>query len=237
MGLIFNADVGEGLGNEAEIMPYISWCNIACGVHAGSDKVIQETIQFAKKHNVKIGAHPSYPDRDNFGRISMKISKNDLIKTIANQIALVKYYTEKIGCKLHHIKPHGALYNDAIKDKNVADAIYESVKSIDKSLKIVTTKESMISKVYRDVFDIKHEVFADRNYNEDLSLVSRSEKKAVIKDKEAVLKHMSAIVKRGKVITKNGAEMPITFDTVCVHGDTPNSVEILKHLYANFFQK
>ncbi|MBQ4821032.1 5-oxoprolinase subunit PxpA [Aquimarina sp. MMG016] len=232
--IILNADVGEEIGFDAEIMPFISWCNIACGSHAGNEEVIQKTINLAIENNVKIGAHPSYPDRENFGRKVMSISYEDLVQSITGQIRLVKFYVEQKGETLHHVKPHGALYNHAVKNREVAKAIIESVKNIDKDLYLITPKDSEISYLSKGVLNIKFEAFADRNYNEDLTLVSRSENESVITDPEHVFDHVFKMVSQGKIKTKRGEELPIFFDTICIHGDTQNVVEILKFLRAEF---
>ncbi|WP_027393848.1 5-oxoprolinase subunit PxpA [Aquimarina latercula] len=235
--IILNADVGEEAGFDEKIMPYISWCNIACGVHAGNDQVIQKTIELALQYQVKIGAHPSYPDRENFGRVVVDISYDDLVHTLTDQIRKVKLYTEKLGGKLHHVKPHGALYNEAVKNEEVANAVIQSVKNIDKSLNIITTKESMISYLYRDDVKVKYEVFADRNYNEDLTLVSRSKKNAVLVNPENILSHVLRMISDKKIRTIKGEEKLIFFDTICVHGDNPKSVEILECLYKEFLKR
>ncbi|SEM23122.1 UPF0271 protein [Aquimarina amphilecti] len=232
-----NSDVGEEAGFDEEIMPYISWCNIACGVHAGNDKVIQETIDLALRHEVKIGAHPSYPDRENFGRIVMDISYSDLVETLTTQIQKVKSFVEERGGRLHHVKPHGALYNEAVKNEEVANAIIQSVKNIDKSLGVITTKESMISYLCKDNIEVRYEVFADRNYNDDLTLVSRFLNNAVLFNSEEILNHVLKMVSEGKVKTIKGVEVPIFFNTICVHGDNPKSVEILEHLYKEFVKR
>ncbi len=232
--IILNADVGEEAGFDAEIMQYISWCNIACGSHAGSVEVIRETIALAMKYDVKIGAHPSYPDRENFGRTRIKMPYDDLVKTITEQIQLVKSLTEKAGGKLHHVKPHGALYNEAVKNESVALAIIEAVKNVDKRLYIITLKNAKLSYLSRGNFEVKHEAFADRNYNDDLTLVSRKEKEALLTDPKEVFDHVKRMVVEGKVKTKNRVEVPIFFDTICVHGDNPKSVQILKYLYKEF---
>lgn len=235
--ILLNADVGEGAEFDDQIMPYVSWCNIACGVHAGNDEEIKKTIDLAIQYNVKIGAHPSYPDRENFGRVSMKISYDDLVKTLTDQILKVKKFTEEAGAKLHHVKPHGALYNDAVKNKGIAKAVIDSVKNIDKSLLIISPKDSVISYFYKDDFEIKHEVFADRNYNDDLTLVSRSEVGAVIENPEEVFDHVWKMISEEKVKTIRGEEVDVFFDTICVHGDNPKSVEILKYIYKELTAK
>ncbi|WP_299441090.1 5-oxoprolinase subunit PxpA [uncultured Aquimarina sp.] len=235
--IVLNSDVGEEAGFDEQIMPFISWCNIACGVHAGNDQVIQKTIDLALQHQVKIGAHPSYPDRENFGRVVMNISYEDLVETLTEQIQKVKYYTEEMGGKLHHVKPHGALYNEAMKNEEVANAIINSVKNIDKSLIIITPKDSLIPYICKENIEVKYEVFADRNYNEDLTLVSRSENNAVLMDPKIILDHVLNMISEGKVRTIKGEEVSIYFDTICVHGDNPKSVEILEYLYKEFLKR
>ncbi|WP_062060261.1 5-oxoprolinase subunit PxpA [Aquimarina longa] len=232
--IILNADVGEEAGFDKEIMPYISWCNIACGSHAGNEKIIQKTIQMAIDHDVKIGAHPSYPDQENFGRAKMNMPHKDLVKTITEQIQLVKFYTEKAGAKLHHVKPHGALYNTAVVDEKVACSIIESVKNVDRSLILITSCNSKLSYLSDKDLEVKHEVFADRNYNKDLTLVSRLENDAVLTNPRTVFQHVLKMVSEGKVVTREEEELPIFFDTICVHGDNPKSVHILKYLYTEF---
>ncbi|WP_219009839.1 5-oxoprolinase subunit PxpA [Aquimarina litoralis] len=229
--VILNADVGEEAGFDDQIMQYVSWCNIACGVHAGSDEVIKKTIDLAIQHDVKIGAHPSYPDRENFGRVSMEIPNENLVETLTDQILKVKKFTEEAGAELHHVKPHGALYNDAMKNNDVANSIIAAVKNIDKSLLIISPKDSFISFLCKDDLEMKYEVFADRNYHKDLTLVPRSKSNAVIKNPEEVFEHVWKMISEQKIKTIEGEEVAVFFDTICVHGDNPKSVEILKYLY------
>ncbi|MFD2565650.1 5-oxoprolinase subunit PxpA [Aquimarina rubra] len=235
--ILLNSDVGEEAGFDEQIMPYVSWCNIACGIHAGNDQEIKKTIDLALDHKVKIGAHPSYPDRENFGRVVMDISYDELVSTLIDQIQKVKLFTEAAGGQLHHVKPHGALYNEAMKNESVANAIMESVLNVDKSLYIITPKDSIISYISKGNIRVKYEVFADRNYNEDLTLVSRAEKNAVIKNPEKVFDHVWNMVFDGKIKTIKGEEFPILFDTICVHGDNPKSVEILEYIYKEFSKR
>ncbi len=234
--LIFNADVGEKAGFDEQIMPYISWCNISCGSHAGNEKVIKKTVELALKHEVKIGAHPSYPDRENFGRISMALPKEDLVEELSRQVKLVKDIVVDCGGELHHVKPHGALYNDAVKNRDVATAIVSVVKNIDKSLYILTQKDSKLAVAAEGVLLVKNEVFADRNYNADSTLVSRQKKDAVITDPNKVFEHVYKMVSKGGITTIGGEGLAVDFDTICVHGDNPKSVDILKFLHAKFSQ-
>jgi len=132
--------------------------------YAGNDQVIQKTIDLAIQHNVEIGAHPSYPDRENFGRVVVDMSYDHLVETITSQIEKVKLLAEQAGSRLHHVKPHGALYNEAVKNKAVANAIIDAIKNIDQSLYIISPKESLISYICDGDIQVKNEVFADRNY-------------------------------------------------------------------------
>jgi len=212
--IILNADIGEEAGFDAQIMPYISWGNIACGSHAGNEKVIQQTIDLALQHHIKIGAHPSYPDKKNFGRKSLKLPYQDLVDTITDQVLLVKHYVQKAGGILHHVKPHGALYNDAMVDQDIANAIIESIQNIDKNLYIITPKKSKISNELDTDLKLKYETFADRNYNPDLTLVSRLEKHAVITNPKEVFAHVFRMINDQKIRTDNGVEVPVIFDTL-----------------------
>ncbi len=234
--ITLNSDVGEGAGFDAEIMPHIAWANIACGGHTGSRQTVQKTIRLAMKYGVKIGAHPSYPDPENFGRVSMKLSTQDLIASLTEQIGLVKICAEKEGGCLHHIKPHGALYNDAVQNEEIAWAILESIKNIDKSLKIITLNNSKIAYLSGEDFEVKSEAFADRNYNDDGTLVSRKKDNAILMDPEKVFEHVFKMISEKKIWSANRVEVPVFFDTICVHGDHPNCVRILRYLKEKFLE-
>ncbi len=229
--IILNADVGEGAGFDAQIMPYISWCSIACGAHVGDEKMIQKTVDLALANNVKIGAHPSYPDRENFGRVVLEMSSQDLADSISTQILAVKEKVEESGGKLHHVKPHGALYNYAMQNENVANIIIECVKNIDKSLQLIVLKNSVFSYLCKGELELKYEAFADRAYRKDLTLVPRVEEGAVLTDPKQVFEQVLQMVSEQKVKTKNGEVVPVFFDTICIHGDTPKSSEILAYIY------
>lgn len=228
---VFNADVGEESGNDAVLMPFLSWCNISCGAHAGNDKVIQETIRLAIDHQVEIGAHPSYPDRENFGRKVMDIAYDNLVTELIDQIEKVKKYTESIGQTLHHVKPHGALYNQSFFDQKTAKAILEAIDKSAPKAYLVTQKNSAIEQFNNERVSLKFEAFADRAYNDDLTLVSRSEEGAIFHNPKEVFVHVERMMQRGVVKTISETLKPIQFDTICVHGDHPNSIEILKLLH------
>lgn len=226
-----NADVGEGLNNEMELMPYLSSCNIACGGHAGDLKIMQNVVRLAKTHKVKIGAHPSFPDKDNFGRVEMEMSSEKLFVSLKEQIRNLLTELQSQEVLLYHIKPHGALYNLAAKNKKTARVIIDVVKSFSMPLKIYAPYNSVIAKIAKEEnIEVVFEAFADRNYNEDLSLVSREKNDAILTDKNAILKHIFNMIKNKKITTINGVEVSIKASTFCVHGDTENAVEILRFL-------
>ncbi|TBW26809.1 5-oxoprolinase subunit PxpA [Gramella sp. KN1008] len=229
-----NCDLGEGGKFDEELMPLISACNIACGGHAGNLESMHRTVRLAMEHNVEIGAHPSYPDRENFGRNSVEMSDEDLKLSIEGQVLSLKQISESEGGKLTHIKPHGALYNDAAKDENIARIILESLEILEDDIKLYVPLNSKISKLAMGKFDLVFEAFADRKYNEDYSLVSRSETDALITEKEAVFQHVFTIFKDHKIVCRNGVKVEAKADTFCVHSDTPSSLEIIQFLHRKF---
>ena len=226
-----NCDVGEGVGNEAQLMPLISSCNIACGGHAGSVEIIKQVLAFAKAENVKIGAHPSYPDPENFGRQIMNISPSDLKKSLTSQILLVKRLAEENSQGLHHVKPHGALYNVAAVDESLAQLITEVVLEIDPELKLYVPYISVLENIVQKELSIMLEGFADRRYTNTYTLVNRSIEGAVITDENEVVKQVLSIVAKQRLTTISGKEIPFKANTICVHGDTKNAVEILQALH------
>ena len=226
-----NCDVGEGVGNEGNLLPLISSCNIACGGHAGDNKSMKDVIRLAKQHHVKIGAHPSYPDRENFGRVSMHLSPEILEQSIKDQLEAFMQIMNNEQAHLHHIKPHGALYNDIAKNAGLAKLFLKAVETYKNKCSLYVPFGSKISEeANKQGFQIKYEAFADRNYNEDLSLVSRSRSKAIIEAPEKVLGHLLSMIKNDRVITVDENSIPIKAETFCVHGDTPSAYKILTYL-------
>jgi UPF0271 protein len=226
-----NVDVGEGIGNELLLMPYIASCNIACGGHAGDFKTMHNVVKLAQQHRVKIGAHPSFPDKENFGRLPMEMSCAALFSSIKNQIDdLIKVLNKENGL-LHHVKPHGALYNMAAFDERVANVIIEVMKSIALPIKLYVPYKSVIADLAKkENIEIRYEAFADRNYNDDLTLVSRSEDHAIIEDVNMVFEHVFRMISSEKVKTINNSKIAIKADTYCVHGDHTKAVDIIKNL-------
>lgn len=231
ISLDLNCDVGEGTPGESALFPYISSCNIACGGHYGDTVSMQEAIVLAKVNAVKIGVHPSYPDKVNFGRKSISISDSDLLTSIVDQIANFESILAKESAKLHHIKPHGALYNDLAKNRHLAEVFLKSIRKYKTTSYLYVPYASVISKLAIDQgFKIKLEAFIDRNYNTDYGLVSRKMANAIKDSKDEILKHILRIVKKNMIITVMGSELKVRADTFCLHGDNPNALEILKYL-------
>lgn len=226
-----NCDVGEGLNNEDALMQYIQSCNIACGSHAGDEKQMQNIVSLAIEYKVKIGAHPSYPDEENFGRKTMIMESEEFKKSIQNQINLLLKIVKEQGASLHHIKPHGALYNDLAKSDDLSVEFLNAVMPYKNMVKLYVPYNSAIEKnALKKGFSIIYEAFADRNYNDDLSLVSRQEKEALITNPNLILQNVIEMVNTRKVTTVSGKKVPIKAATFCVHSDTKNAVEIVRVL-------
>lgn len=226
-----NVDMGEGIGNELFIMPYISSCNIACGGHAGNHETMQQVVRLAKQHQVKVGAHPSFPDPKHFGRKPMEMSCLALYTTVKKQIKDLMAVLKEEHLPLHHVKPHGALYNLAAADKKTAQVIVEVMKALQITAKLYVPYGSVMAKVAKENhIPVFYEAFADRNYNTDLSLVPRTEKQAIIEDAEAMFRQVFNIHKNQKVKTISGDWAMIKANTFCVHGDHPNAVNTVSSL-------
>ena len=226
-----NCDLGEGIGNESELMPLISSCNIACGGHAGDKVTMAAVADLASCYDVNIGAHPSFPDKANFGRKIIDISPEHLKRSLTKQITDLKEVLKEKQLEMHHVKPHGALYNLVTVEKQAAIIVVDVIKTIGRNLVLFAPYGSVISNIaLKEGLKIKFEAFADRNYNDDLTLVSRRNSKALIHDKENLFNHVFKMVSEGRVTTLNGVEVSLKADTFCVHGDGKNVVENLRYL-------
>ena len=226
-----NCDVGEGVGNEAQLLPLISSCNIACGGHAGDAETASSVIRLAKTIGVKIGAHPSYPDRENFGRKSIDISSQDLISSIQAQLDLFSSLLLKEKAELNHIKAHGALYNDLAKNTSLAKTFIKAIRPYMGRAKLYAPVNSALAVLAQEnKISVVYEAFADRRYNDDLSLVSRTSSQALITSPSEALEQIRSIAVEGKVTTLNGKKVPIKAETFCIHGDTPAALQILMYL-------
>ena len=226
-----NCDVGEGIENEELLMPYVSSCNIACGGHYGDENTIRKTIELALHNKVKIGAHPSFPDTENFGRKIMDISFEDLKDSIESQLNLIMQQLDMYHVKLHHIKAHGALYNLIAKDTETASVYLDAIEKYAKNSYLFVPYNSVIDKLAQERnFKVNYEAFADRNYNSDLSLVARTTEKALLTDSKSVLNHVMHMIQNNAVRTIENTDVPILVDTFCIHGDHKNAFIILKEL-------
>ena len=233
--LNINCDLGEGLNNENIIMPLIDSCNVACGGHAGDNASMIECVEISIRNNVKIGAHPSYPDKINFGRKKINISPSELSYSIISQIESLEAIASSYGGILNHIKAHGALYNYMMIDADLSNLYLDALKEFKNKYSLYIPYKSEIEKIaIKRGFSIVYEVFGDRNYNDDLSLVSRNYENALITDPDNVVEHIKTIKETKTVKTINGNFQKIKFDTICIHSDTNNSVDILKKINKEF---
>ena len=224
-----NCDMGEGCDTDALIMPYISSANIACGVHAGDVQSMHRTIKLAMENQVALGAHPSYPDREGFGRKAMNLSSNDIFNLVKEQIITINTIVEFLGGKLHHVKPHGALYNRAAKDYDVALAIAKAVVAINPDLILYGLPNSASEKAALDQqLKFYAEVFADRTYTDEGMLTPRSETNAMIDSTKDLLDQVLRMINDGLVISTAGKSIPIKANTICIHGDGKHAVEFAK---------
>lgn len=229
-----NCDLGESFGHyklglDNEVIKYISSANIACGFHASDPVNMEKTVALAKKSNVSIGAHPGFPDLLGFGRRNMNISPNEAKAYIKYQIGALYSFCKSENISLVHVKPHGALYNMAAKDYMLAKAICEGIYEFDKDLILMALAGSEMIRAAKDVgLRVAQEVFADRAYEEDGSLVARSKDGAMITDDNLAVKRVVRMIKEGKVQAITGKDIDINVDSICVHGDGEKALDFVK---------
>jgi UPF0271 protein len=234
MELDINCDLGEGLGSDVSLMPYLDSCNIACGGHAGDQESITNSIRLAKIFEVKVGAHPSYPDKLHFGRKVLDMPLNQIKLSIIRQVQFFEKICKEENYTMNHIKPHGALYNELAKSVDLALVICDLIEENFPGRTLYCPPHSVIQQMAssRNI-PVKIEAFADRNYNPDYSLVDRNHPNAVLTDPDDVLEHVYLIAKEKKVRSISGAFLSLHADTLCVHGDNPNALTILKAIRKN----
>ncbi len=227
-----NCDLGDRIGNDEAIMPYISSANIACGYHAGDEKTMKETVELCKKYNVAIGAHPSFPDRENFGRTDMLLPPSEVYETVVKQINALEKIAAASGVSLRHVKPHGALYNMAARDKSLAPFIALAVFDTNNKYILYGLSGSYLIKEGKNLgLKTASEVFADRTYKDDGSLTSRSKDDALILDTGTAVAQVLQMIKEGKVISTTGKKIPIIAETICIHGDGEHAIEFAKAIH------
>lgn len=225
MKIDLNCDMGENIGNDAEIMPYITSANIACGFHAGDAQTMQATVRLAKRYGVQVGAHPSWLDVAGFGRREMSLPAEEVEALILYQVGALAAIAKAEGVELVHVKPHGALYNQSVKDRALADAIARAVKRFSGELTLVGLAGSGLVESGLEIgLRVMNEGFPDRNYNPDGTLVSRKEAHAIIESPEEVAKHAVELIQNGILF----GDKCVRVDTLCLHGDHPRVVENAK---------
>jgi UPF0271 protein len=219
------------MGCDAELMDYVSSINVACGFHAGDASTMRKTVETALKKGVKIGAHPGFPDLQGFGRREMKLSAMEVFDIVLYQVSALKGICEAFGTKLHHVKPHGALYNQAAKNAELAGAIAQAVKKIDEKLIFYGLSGSfLISEAEQIGLKTASEVFADRTYQADGTLTPRSQPNAIIHETEKSLEQVWLMISQKKVKAVNGEIVSIKAETICIHGDGPKALEFAKSI-------
>lgn len=235
MAININCDLGEGMGNEHLLMPYLSSCNIACGGHAGNIHIIDQVIALALQHSVLIGAHPSYPDKENFGRKVLNISNSELQFSLIQQLEVFQERAKIQEAEIHHIKAHGALYHEIAVNEPLAHLFANTIQSIFKNIQLYVPYQSVIAEIAPEYgIQIIYEVFADRNYHDNLSLVSRSDPKALISNTDEIIDHVRRMAIESNVKTIEQNIQFIKAETFCVHGDNPQVLDNLIALNNTF---
>lgn len=227
-----NCDMGEGLDTDEAIMPFISSANIACGYHAGSPDTMQRTATLAVQHKVAIGAHPGFADKQNFGRTEQHLSDNALYDLVTTQIFALQVVCRSLQTSLIHVKPHGALYNMAARTPDMARVIARAVYDLDKQLCLFGLSNSWLVRAAKEEgLKTASEVFADRTYQDDGSLTPRNQPKALIDTEEKAIQQVLQMVTQQKVTTVNGQTIPLTAETICLHGDGPHAVTFARAIH------
>lgn len=231
-----NCDLGESfgaykIGMDEQVIPLISSANIACGFHASDPVVMDKTVSMAAAQNIGIGAHPGFPDLQGFGRREMKLSPSEVRALLIYQTGALMAFAKAAGMELQHVKPHGALYNMAGKDESLALAVCEGIRTVDDKLILLGQPGSMMEKAAGKLgLSFAKEVFADRAYEEDGSLVARSKPGAMIEDEQEAVERVIRMVKEGKVRTITGKDISIQADSICVHGDGPKALKFVERI-------
>jgi UPF0271 protein len=230
--LDFNCDLGEGCGDDAAIIPWLSSASIACGGHAGDADTMRATIAACVRHGVAIGAHPSLPDREHFGRRDLPVTPEQTRAFVRAQVDALAAIAATQGARLHHVKPHGALYNRAARDRAIADAIAAAVRDCDPALWLVGLSGSALTDAGAAAgLRVAHEAFVERRYEADGTLTPRSHPDAVIADLDESLRQVRDLL-RGAVVARTGERVPVRVDTLCLHGDRPDAAAFATALHA-----
>ena len=236
MEININCDLGESsklhsTENDPLLLKIVNSANIACGYHAGDKPTMEKTIEISKKNNVSIGAHPSFNDPENFGRKRLNLPSSEITKLVINQINILSDVANKTGMKVTHVKPHGALNNMACENYDLAKVISESIIEVNKELIFLVPTGSQMEKAGKKLgMKVAVEIFADRNYEDDGNLVSRSKDNALIVDPEIAKKHVIKMVQNQAINCYSGKQVPCEIDAICVHGDGSSAVNTAKQI-------
>jgi len=226
-----NADLGEGAGHDDELLALVTSANIACGFHAGDAETMRRSIEAARDRKVAVGAHPSLFDRENFGRKEFPVKPNEVFDAVVYQLGIFQAIADAAQVQPNHVKPHGALYNMAVRDHELANAIGRAIANVDKKLILFAPENSALAWAGEtNGLQIAHEVFADRNYLNDGSLVSRMRADALLYDPEEAAARVVRMLRESKVRSVDGVDVDVRAETVCLHGDTPGAVDFARVL-------
>jgi UPF0271 protein len=229
-----NADVGEGM-DDGELLPYVTSANVACGMHAGDPVTMDQTVSLALSRGVRVGAHPGYPDRANFGRVAIEMAADEIENLIVYQVSALEGFVRSRGGRLTHVKPHGALYHSGAEFPDVARAIAEGVRRVGTGLVLVGASGSMLIGAGREAgLFVAEEAFADRRYRADGTLVPRGRPGALITDPEEAAEQAVGLARDGAVVAEDSARIAVRADTICLHGDTPGAAEIARKIHERF---
>ena len=232
-----NCDMGEGLDNDALIIPFISSANIACGYHVGDEKTIWQTIELAIKHNVAVGAHVSFYDKENFGRQEINLSEKDIYELVEQQLLIFKEIADAFDIKINHVKPHGALYNMSAKNAAIAKAIAQSIKDFDSGMILFGLSGShSVDEARATGLKTADETFADRTYQDDGSLTPRYQPNALIENSSSAIGQTLQMIKEKTVTSISGKTIPIVAETICIHGDGKHAVQFAKDIFETLKQ-
>ena len=237
MKIKLNCDMGESfgiwkMGKDEEIMKYLDMANLACGFHASDALTMSKSVSLAVKYSVEIGAHPGYQDLVGFGRRHISYSLEEIVAIVLYQVGALEAFCKTYNKKVTYVKPHGALYNDMMRDENIFKAILSAISSYDKNIKLVILSTAR-NEVYKNIalfygISLIFEVYADRNYTDDGFLISRVEEDAIINDEMDILERIDTLKQRGYLSSINGMHLFLQTDTICVHGDNEKAYEFIK---------
>lgn len=231
-----NADVGEGMRDE-ELLPFLTSVNVACGVHAGDPSTMDETVALATARGLRIGAHPGYPDRENFGRVVMEMPADGIERLVLYQIAALEGFVRSRGGSVTHVKPHGALYHAGAEFPDVARAIAEGARRFRTDIVLVGAPGSLLVEAGREAgLPVAEEAFADRRYLPDGTLMPRGNPGAVLTDPEEAAEQALRLTRDASVVAADGSILSIRADTLCVHGDTPGAPRIARRIHERLAQ-